>query len=267
MTTLKLALWQSVPDLGDEGRFCDALDAALGGTDADVLITPELGWPGYGDAERTRAMATGQDGALIARVRNLAARHGRAIVLGYAEAADGTIYNSAICIDASGQVLQNYRKQMRANDYERACFEVGTEGPVIPLAGVPSAILICYDVEFPELVRRAARAGALLVIVPTALGPKWRVASDVVVPARAYENGIFVAYCNHAATPASHVFCGLSVVAGPDGRAVGRAGEMAEVLEVTIDLDQVAEIRQQLHFLRDLAAREGDQTRGGQPGL
>ena len=60
-------------------------------------------------------------------------------------------------------------------------------------------MLICYDVEFPENVRRLAQAGAQAVLVPTALP-----ASDhadfiarKMIPVRAFENQLFVAYVNH----------------------------------------------------------------------
>ncbi|MEZ5667451.1 MAG: nitrilase-related carbon-nitrogen hydrolase [Alphaproteobacteria bacterium] len=255
MTTLKLALWQAAPEGRDADAFCRALDAVMNATPADLVITPELLWPGYGDAATARAAAVGRDSALIDRVRALAAHHRRGVVLGYAEAGAEGLFNSAICIDPDGAVLLNYRKQTSANDYERACFGAGQPGPVTMLAGVPTAILICYDAEFPEHVRRAARDGARLVIVPTALGPKWRIVADVVIPTRAYENGIFVAYCNYATTPVCESFCGLSLVAGPDGSCVARAGHAPCVLEATIDLEHVDRHRGQLHLLRDLGAR------------
>jgi 5-aminopentanamidase len=254
MQTLKLALWQAAAEERDAVAFCRALDAALAGTDADLLVTPELCWPGYGDAARARAAAVGRDSALIAEVRALAARHRRAIVLGYAEATGDGMFNSALCIGPDGSVVQNYRKQTWANDYERAVFGTGPAGQVMTLFGIPTAVLICYDAEFPELVRRATTDGARLVIVPTALRPKWRVVSDTVIPARAYENGIFVAYCNHAGAAGGNSFCGLSVVAGPDGVATARAGAHPCLLEATIDLGQIEDIRGQLHFLRDLVA-------------
>ena len=57
-------------------------------------------------------------------------------------------------------------------------------------------MLICYDVEFPEAVRRLALAGAGLVVVPTANMEGFEAVPRLLVPARAYENGLVVAYAN-----------------------------------------------------------------------
>lgn len=254
MTRLNLAIWQAAPDVSEPAGFCNKLDAAMSSTTAELFITPELFWPGYGDPVRARAGAVARDSAMIAAIRDLAARHRKALVFGYAETEGGVLFNSALCIGPDGKILQNYRKQTSANDYERGCFRTGSRAEVIHLCGVPTAVLICYDAEFPELVRRSALDGALLVIVPTALGPKWRVVSELVVPTRAYENGIFMAYGNYASTTGDNVFCGLSVVAGPDGRAIARAEAEPCVLEATLELGEIDNIRKQLHFLRDLDA-------------
>jgi predicted amidohydrolase len=72
--------------------------------------------------------------------------------------------------------------------------------PVVEICGVRSALLICYDVEFPESGARLAGAGAELVLVPTALPESGHAAfiAERIVPVRAFENGIAVVYANHA---------------------------------------------------------------------
>ena len=252
MSVLRLALWQCISGWLDEAAFCEELDAVLAATNAHLVITPELCWPGYGNEHRTKASAVPCDGSLIAQVRDSAARHGCAIILGYAEADGGMLYNSAICIDSNGTVVQNYRKRVYANDYERACFGSGETSQVSMLAGVATAILICKDAEFPELVRHAALEGAALVVVPTALGHRWRKVAETLIPARAFENNVFVAYCNYASANVDPQFCGLSIVAGPDGEAVAQVGEDACLLETTIDLDSVAIQRDRHRFLEEL---------------
>ena len=70
------------------------------------------------------------------------------------------------------------------------------EPEIFEIGGLKAALLICYDVEFPESVRALALAGAELVIVPTALMQPFDVVAKTIVPARAYENQLFVAYAN-----------------------------------------------------------------------
>ncbi len=221
-------------------------------THADVFITPELCWPGYGDARSSIEQALSQNDALITGVRGIAARHGKAIVLGYAEADGARVFNSALSIGTDGAILTNYRKQTAANEYERQCFGTGGPGSVFPLHGVPTSLLICLDAEFPELVRRASLDGAHLVIVPTALAPKWRIVPETVIPTRAYENGIFVAYCNYAGDGNVGPFCGQSLVVGPDGRSMAQPQTGVCTVEVTIESDDVIKARSQLDYLRHL---------------
>jgi len=58
--------------------------------------------------------------------------------------------------------------------------------------------LICYDAEFPETFRNVASQEVQLVLVPTALSAQGGSVALQVIPTRAFENGIFVAYANHS---------------------------------------------------------------------
>ncbi len=92
-------------------------------------------------------------------------------------------------------------------------------------------MLICYDVEFPENVRRLALAGAEAVLVPTALPAGWSgtFITDHMIQTRAFENQVFVAYINHCGSDPMFSFAGLSRIASPDGQvlAKGDAGHEA----------------------------------------
>src|SRR3546814_13294505 len=89
------------------------------------------------------------------------------------------------------------RKTHLYGAYERRLFTPGTpQSDLRDFDGVRLGFLICYDVEFPENVRRLARAGAELILVPTAL-PQGHFAAFIatsVVPVRAFENQVFVVY-------------------------------------------------------------------------
>jgi predicted amidohydrolase len=80
-------------------------------------------------------------------------------------------------------------------------------------------------VEFPEAVRHLALAGAELVLVPTALPdtPDAAFIAEKVVPVRAFENGIAIAYANHAGGDGRFGYAGLSCIAFPNGSDGARA--------------------------------------------
>jgi len=109
------------------------------------------------------------------------------------------VYNSAAVIGPAGTVLGQYRKTHLFGDFERAAYAPGKSFcQPFSLGGFSLGLLICYDVEFPEAVRATALAGADLILIPTALTPEYAVVPELIVPARALENQVFVAYCNHA---------------------------------------------------------------------
>ena len=90
---------------------------------------------------------------------------------------------------------------------------------VVEIGGLRCAVVVCYDVEFPEVVRGLALAGAQVLLVPTALDDE--AVARVLVPARAMENRVALAYANQIGPG----FCGASVIVGPDGRELARAGD------------------------------------------
>src|SRR3546814_17548022 len=107
------------------------------------------------------------------------------------------------------------RKTHLYGAYERRLFTPGTpQSDLRDFDGVRLGFLICYDVEFPENVRRLARAGAELILVPTALpqGPFAAFIATSVVPVRAFENQVFVVYADHVGSDGRFAYAGLSQI-------------------------------------------------------
>jgi len=136
---------------------------------------------------------------------------------GYPEKCDAGVYNSAILIDRHAKVLANYRKTHLFGPEENRLFHAGDSLVLTRLEGLTIGILICYDVEFPEAVRTLTNAGAQLIAVPTALMKPYCRIAETVVPTRAYESQVFVAYVNRIGTEGNLTYCGLSSIIGPDG--------------------------------------------------
>ena len=84
--------------------------------------------------------------------------------------------------------------------------------------------------EFPENVRAHALAGTDLLLVPTAQMHPFQFVAESVVPVRAFENQMYVAYVNRVGPEGEFEFVGLSCLAGPDGVARTRAGRGEELV-------------------------------------
>ena len=238
---MRLCLFQADADSGDPHRNLDRLERAAevaAGQGADALVGPEMGLTGYDiGAEAVRSLAEPPDGPMAGRVAGIARRVGIAILYGYPERAPGGgVYNAAQLIGPDGRRMLNQRKAHLYGDLDRGSFIPGPDDfPVAEIGGVRVGVLICYDVEFPEIVRRHALAGVDALLVPTALMHPYTIVATTIVPARAFENGIFIAYANRCGREGDLAYCGLSTVAGPDGSVLARAGEGEEVRIVDIN--------------------------------
>lgn len=241
---LKIAVWQAESVIGDApggaARLVSAAERAAQ-KGAGLLLAPELVISGYGAGEALASLAEPADGRMAEVVAQAASRLGLAIAYGYAEREGEAVYNAARFVSPEG-FSTNYRKCHLYGDYERGHFTPADSSPaVFEWQGLKLGMLICYDVEFPECVRALALAGAELALVPTALPATSasRYIARNVVPVRAFENQMFIAYADLAGSDGTFSYGGLSCVAAPDGSDLARAGEAGEAL-VLAEIDPAA---------------------------
>jgi predicted amidohydrolase len=218
------------------------------------MTCSEMFLSGYNiGAEQASRLAEPANGLALTRVAALARASGIALLVGYPErGGDGAIYDAVRLIGRDGRSLANYRKCHLFGDLDRDMFRAGQSPPaVIELDGIRVGLLICYDVEFPEAVRLLALAGADLVAVPTALMDPFEVVARTLVPARAVENQVFLAYANRCGREGDLRYCGLSCVVGPDGADLVRAGGGEELVFADLDFDSLRAARALSPYLRD----------------
>lgn len=219
---------------------------------ADLLVTPELFATGYRiPADDMRALAEPADGDFGQAVAALAKETGVAILYGFPERAGDLVYNSVQAFGGDGKRLVLYRKLHLPSADERAIFATGDKLATFDLCGFTVAPLICYDVEFPESVRACVAAGADLIVAPTALRKHWSQIAETMIPVRALENGVFLAYANQAGSEADWHYAGLSCIIGPDGQALVRAGDEPAVILAELDKSAVAKARARLTYRED----------------
>lgn len=251
-----ISLYQMKPLPGDiHGNLGKIAEAAIAAAEmgADLLVTPELATSGYALGADFQKIAQDREGSIIEALREIAADCGMAICTGFPEREGSRVYNSAVLVRADG-TAEFTRKTHLYGDAERAAFAVGQVPPAIfDVNGVRTAMLICYDVEFPEAVRSLALAGAELVLVPTALpqGPISRRIAETLVPTRALENGLFIVYADLCGQENGMTYGGWSGIYAPDGDVLARAGARETLLVVDVDPQGYDGARAQNPYLRD----------------
>ncbi|MEW2528714.1 carbon-nitrogen hydrolase family protein [Streptomyces sp. NPDC047071] len=252
---MRTALLQSSGRPGSVAANLKALDEAAAraaAAGARLLVTPEMFLTGYAIGDDVPRLAETADGEAADAVAETAVRHGLAIAYAYPERDGERVYNAVQLIGADGTRLANYRKTHLFGCFERDHFTPG-EQPVVQaeLDGVRIGLMICYDVEFPENVRAHALAGTDLLLVPTAQMHPFQFVAESVVPVRAFENQMYVAYVNRVGHEGEFEFVGLSTLAGPDGVARARAGRGEELVFADADPEFLAASREANPYLRD----------------
>ncbi|KZE88876.1 (R)-stereoselective amidase [Agromyces sp. NDB4Y10] len=219
---------------------------------ARLLVTPEMFVTGYNIGDRLAPLVADD---LVDRVAAIAAEVGIAIAAGLPERLPGGgIANAVVLVDEHGEEVVRYRKTHLFGALDRALFEPGDRLPdPVELDGVRLSVLICYDVEFPETVRAAALAGVDAVIVPTAQMEPFGHIAERLIPVRAWENQIHVAYVDRSGSEGELRYVGLSSIVGPDGEVLARLGGTDEsgLVIATIDPEATRRARAANPYLAD----------------
>ncbi len=199
--------------------------AAAGG--AQVVVLPELVSSGYvfESAEEAASLAITADAPLISEWAAAAARHGLVLAAGFCERGeDGRTYNSAALIDPTG--LRAVYRKLHLWDREKLWFTPGgTLPPVLDTPAGRVATIVCYDLEFPELTRTVALAGAELLLVPTnwplmERPPGERPAEVVAAMATARINHMAIACADRAGVERGQPWTGGTAIVDADGWVV-----------------------------------------------
>ncbi|MGI5467639.1 carbon-nitrogen hydrolase family protein [Streptomyces sp. CA-132043] len=255
MSALRTALLQSSGRPGDVAYNLKALDRAAedaAAAGAGLLACPELYLTGYAIGSGVRELAEPADGESADEIARIAAEHGIGVAYGYPERDGGTVYNSVQLIGPDGTRLANYRKTHLFGCFEQEMFTPG-DRPVVQaeLAGVRIGLMICYDVEFPENVRAHALAGTDFLVVPTAQMHPYQFVAESLIPVRAFESQLYIAYVNRTGPEGEFEFVGLSTLAGPDGVVRARAGRGEETVLGDVAPGFLAASREANTYLKD----------------
>ena len=153
---------------------------------------------------------------------------------------------------ATARPVATYAKTHLFGGVDRAQFAAGDGyAPVVMLDGWRLGLAICYDIEFPETARLLALAGAEAILAPTANMAPFDSVALRLVPSRAEENAVYVAYANYCGSEGEFDYVGLSCVCGPDGADVARAGRGPEMIFADLDRDTLAAARARSTQLAD----------------
>jgi predicted amidohydrolase len=231
---------------------------------ADLLVLPELALQGYIDfalrhgtpeyvAQRRYFVSSAETvpGPATDQIAAAARRHHMHVQFGLAESAGhgNVVFNTAALVGPDG-VIGVYRKLH--NQAEYPFFVPGEGTPVFGLPegrapAVKTAAMICYDLNFPEVMRAFAVQGADITLMSTAwpmqghdpatdyLGETM----DLLARASALTNQMWLVISNHCEAEAysSKIdYYGHSQIIDPTGHVVARLDQEEGLVCHTADL-------------------------------
>ena len=194
--------------------------------DLGWVVLPELFTSGYSDLASVHRYAEDAEWGKSSRFFvSLARELGIYIAYGFPERLPGTVGAVGVCDSANlvgpeGVVLTYRKRHLVRSIQEHHVFVPGTELPVVEAGGMRVALVICWDIGFPEVAREAALAGADLILAPAGWREPWGAQYELSCAARALDNAVYLASANQIGVYPEARFHTPGHVYGPDGLRV-----------------------------------------------
>lgn len=204
---------------------------------AAIICFPELNITGYFSGLGIRQYAEPIPGHISSFIHDIARKNNITILSGMAESDSmGRIFATHLVAKPDG-TCSLYRKT-HLGPPEHDVFTPGDSIPIFEVQDFKFGVQLCYDAHFPELSTRMAVKGVDAVFIPHAspgTDPKQKQASWMRhLPARAFDNGIFVIACNQCGGNGKGInFPGVALVLGPDGNIIHAYAKDEEHLLIT----------------------------------
>jgi predicted amidohydrolase len=273
MTSLKIASVQFESASGDKSynlSVIQRLSAQAAARGCQVVAFHECSITGYTFASklsREELLAVAEiipDGPSIQALIQIARDNSIVLLAGLFErdTAD-KIYNTYVCVDGT-RMLASFRK---LHPFISTYLSPGNSYIVFDLLGWKAGILICYDNNVVENVRATALLGAEIIFAPhvTMCTPSTRPGAGFVdpslwanrevdstslrtefdglkgrawlmkwLPARAYDNGVYVVFSNPIGMDDDQLKNGCAMVLDPFGDVVSECRELGEGIAVAL---------------------------------
>lgn len=269
MEEFKLALAQSSPVVGDKEAnlniaLRDIEKAHQAG--AKIVAFPEMFLTGYmvldgKDTSTVFDLAEPIGGPAIKKLQAQAKKYNIYIVMGMplkSFVLRGVIYNAAVFLGPEGLIGVHRKIGLPTGPFFNTWFYEGNyckPGEKIEVFNTELGrvgIMICYESWWPEIPRILAIKGADLIICISAGPDVTEKGFDLVLPLRAIENSVYIAYVNLPDVEKGVKFFGGARIIGPNGAPVVEAKRYQEDFVVgDVSLKEVEKARALYHNLRD----------------
>lgn len=230
------------------GKYIE--EAAKAG--ADVIVLPEMWNTGYALNDLSSLADTNGE-KTKQLLMETAKQYGVNIVGGsVAIKKEDGFYNTMYVANRTGEIIAEYDKAHLFKLMDEHLFmNAGQKANLFEIDGNTSGGVICYDLRFPEWIRRYTLKGAKVMFIP-AQWPKPRIDHwQILLQARAIENQCFIVAVNRVGSDPNNEFNGHSMVVAPWGELL-ISGQSSEGIYYTdLDLEEVDRVRKTIPIYQD----------------
>ena len=241
---MKITLIQFKSKLGEVEKNFETAERLIDcAKNSDVAVLPELWTTGYFPTPLEKFADKNAESA-VDFISTLSKKNNLNIIAGSVIAeVDGKFYNRSLISNRAGEIVATYDKaHLFTFAGEEKIFSAGNKIVKFEIDDVKCGIAICYDLRFPEFIRKIALQGAEVLFVPAAWSLKRLVPRQILTKARAIENQMFIVFVNSA---------GISEIINPLGETVLESKTDEQVLTVEIDITSRRKIIENMNLLAD----------------
>ena len=241
---LKITMAQFKSHLGEVDRNFETAETFIrNASDTDIIVLPELWTTGYFPTPLENyadkyAQRTADFISKLSKELNINIVGGSVVA-----EVDGQFFNRCLVSNRAGEIVATYDKtHLFTFAGEDKVFSAGKEIVTVELDGVKCGLAICYDLRFPEFIRKMALEGAEILFVPSAWTLLRLVPRQILTKARAIENQFFVVFVNSV---------GRSEIINPLGVVLADMGINEQNFSLSIDLDSGKKFIETMNLLAD----------------
>ena len=234
---------------------------------AGFALTPEVtNCVSMDRAHQAEVLEPEQSDLTLAGLREAAAQHRIWLSVGSLAlkgGANGRFVNRSFLIGPDGSIAAQYDKihmfdvQVSETEsyHESSGYAPGASAMVADAGFAKIGLTICYDLRFPHLHRALAKAGADILLVPSAFSPVTGAAHwEPLLRARAIETGCYVLAAAQTGTHAAksgktRKTYGHTFAVSPWGEVLADAGTACGITFVDIDVSEVSKARARIPAL------------------
>lgn len=253
---MKISILQTKPKLGDffanRDNIRRMVDNAME-TRPDAILLPEL-WDVGCYPQPIEEYADPNGDKIRQFLSNLAAKYQINLIGGSAAIlVNDRVLNTSYTFDRTGRLIASYEKlHLFAPSGEKFYFAAGDKLVTYKIDGIKCATVICYDLRFPELIRKLALDDIAVLFVPAAW-PQERLSHwQTLLRARAIENEIFVAAANGCGLiDESMHLAGHSAIIDPWGEILAHAEEDETIIRANCKIAIRSQIKDTIDVFAD----------------